>query len=321
MADKKISELTEKTNTKNTDEIVIVDNDGTPETKKVTRQNFFKGESITDFGYGINGYVYAHGYVLPLTEIIQWGDGDGQSYLWIDGYPEQKVYFTFYSTTQEAEPVLDFSGITGSKVFTLPNKDGQIAVIEQGAGQGLDLVNQKLIMSGGEIATNETQFDIMLSGTDHALIDLSEIINGDDRTFKLPDKDGTFAMLDSDYLIRRIATIENVDFKSVGDTVIYTVPTGKKFVLTDIVFRTKTSTAPNGYGTFSIKRGSDDWDFTSANSGFIPAVGWYKSALIEAVIVTEAPIVSATDTIEIEITTGDTGTALNCDIDLFGYLV
>jgi hypothetical protein len=125
---------------------------------------------------------------------------------------------------------------------------------------------------------------------------------------------------DVNWPVRVLATVENIDFKALGYTLIYTVPTGCKLVVTELVVKTKTFNAPNGDGEATLKRGSDGTSqipFVSANlqEGAYAAEFAADYSVFGGII-----IISAGDTAKIEITTADTGTALTFDVDLIGYL-
>jgi len=125
--------------------------------------------------------------------------------------------------------------------------------------------------------------------------------------------------------IKKLATVENIDFMALGDTVLYTVPVGMKVIVTGFNVRTKTIDATAGDGQGMIKRGSDDRKIWSFDAAEIDEVG----TCLFFSIITMLPghnygwqaIVPAGDTVEIEIITADTGTGLTVDVDLIGYLI
>ncbi|MCJ7828226.1 MAG: hypothetical protein MUP81_00600 [Dehalococcoidia bacterium] len=121
--------------------------------------------------------------------------------------------------------------------------------------------------------------------------------------------------------IRKLATVENIDFKVLGDTLIYTVPTGTKLIVTGLVARAKTLDAQIGDGSAVLKRGSDDATILSFPSLELGGVGNCAHYVITYTAHGIQPIITAGDTVEIEITVADTGTALTFDVDLIGYLL
>ena len=121
--------------------------------------------------------------------------------------------------------------------------------------------------------------------------------------------------------VRRVATVEDIDFKTLGTTLIYTVPTGKNFVLTALVLRTKTYDAPNGDGIANCKRGSDNAGIVNPISPDLAIVGFFTQYVIDWETFGASIIFPADDTVVLEILTAETGTALTFDVDLIGYLV
>lgn len=121
--------------------------------------------------------------------------------------------------------------------------------------------------------------------------------------------------------IRKLATVENIDFKALGDTLIYIVPTGMRFVPTALVVRVKSSDAPNADGAAVLKRTSDNITLHTFSSSELGVVDYFTQYAITVIGVVGVPFVSAGDSLKIEITGADTGTALTFDVDLIGYLI
>lgn len=121
--------------------------------------------------------------------------------------------------------------------------------------------------------------------------------------------------------IRKLATVENIDFKVLGDTLVYTVPTGMKFIYCGYSVLGKICTGLIGDGVASIKRGSDNVILNQTSSTWLEGADMVyveMSSLSQPGIIVVVP---AGDTVEFEVTVVEGGTALVFDFDLIGYLI
>lgn len=123
------------------------------------------------------------------------------------------------------------------------------------------------------------------------------------------------------HVVGRLATIENIDFKVLGDTLIYTVPTGCELIATGLVLKTKTFDSPIGDGQLILKRGSDAATLFAVTSLNMPEPDRFIILGLDFNGTNFSYIVSAGDTVVVEIAVVETGTALTFDVDLIGYLI
>jgi len=121
--------------------------------------------------------------------------------------------------------------------------------------------------------------------------------------------------------VGRVATVENIDFKVLGDTLLYTVPAGYEFFLFGFIERAKTYEEVVNDGFLILKRGSDNIPLTDV----IPASEIYSIPFYHDLfyIYGNYPKVSISggDSVKLEITVAETGTAFTFDVDLIGYLL
>ena len=191
-----------------------------------------------------------------------------------------------------------------------------------GSAQGGDSDGGNIILSPG-IASGSGKVghvEITDQVSNLLIIFDTSLLTDSDKTFTFPDASGTFALEMN--TIRKLATVENIDFKTLGHTLIYTVPTGYTLVVTDVVLRTKTYDTPNADGVGEVERGSDGIAIgDSFSSGELSPVGWFTHYTTVFSGWGSILTVPAGDTVGVEISVPDTGTALTSDVDLIGYLI
>ena len=114
-----------------------------------------------------------------------------------------------------------------------------------------------------------------------------------------------------EYAISRVATVSSVDMKTAASTTLYTVPTGKTFIPTNVVIR----------NTSASLAGGTDYDFTN----------WKQTVDLSAMTTlatdcivldsnnTNYAICAAGSNFQITVSTGSTA-ACTATIDVFGYL-
>jgi hypothetical protein len=122
-------------------------------------------------------------------------------------------------------------------------------------------------------------------------------------------------------VVRKLATVENIDLKTLGTTPLYTVPTGYKSVIIGVVLRTKIFEVVNGDGNiFILQRSNDDVFLTSYTSGLNSPD--YSFFIFVSTNDGASPVIPAGDGVDLKVESVDTGEGpLVVDADLIGYLV
>ena len=121
--------------------------------------------------------------------------------------------------------------------------------------------------------------------------------------------------------VRKIATLIDVDLTTGGTTVLYTVPTGKKFIPTAIIVRDKNISAPGYDGNISWKRDSDSEPLFWSDTMTVGTAGeiWGNQQDMFGAF---TPIAfAAGDKVNFIVDTADSGTTFDITIDLIGYLL
>lgn len=138
----------------------------------------------------------------------------------------------------------------------------------------------------------------IVSDVDDLIAVINNVINGD--------------------ILNPIASI-NVNLKVVAKTAMYVVPAGKTLIVVGCVVRQVSATAPNNDSALNIIRMSDSQicvlvgaPGSLANNNTFPA-GFSLNGSQFAV--------AAGDVVQVDVTGGDTGTAITGAVDLLGYLV
>lgn len=126
-------------------------------------------------------------------------------------------------------------------------------------------------------------------------------------------------------LIGKLSTTTGINGKTETSTTLYTVPAAKSAVITKVVVRCTAATAANGDAQYSLGSNSTSYDnwggtFTTASPSAantcaipIPEDGSPGSPIL--------PVLQAADNFKINITSGETGTAVTYAVDVFGYLL
>lgn len=118
---------------------------------------------------------------------------------------------------------------------------------------------------------------------------------------------------------KRLATVGPVDLTTVASTTVYTVPTGKTCLVSGVFLRVAAATAASGDAKAQIE--------VTASSGDIAP----DTTLVGMTAVPDGfrfgpkaggkfGVATASDAIKINVTSGDTGTALTAYVDLIGSL-
>jgi hypothetical protein len=121
--------------------------------------------------------------------------------------------------------------------------------------------------------------------------------------------------------IRKLATVKNIDFKVLGTTLIYTVPTGCKLIVLGLVVRPVIWVNPDGNGEAQLQRKSDEKYILEFASSGQEEVGKYNNYWVFSSGVGPAYEVYAGDSVELKISTAETGEEVKFDVDLIGYLI
>jgi hypothetical protein len=122
-------------------------------------------------------------------------------------------------------------------------------------------------------------------------------------------------------VVRKLATVKDIDLKTRGTTPLYTVPTGCKAVVMGVVLRTKIFEVVNGDGNISIlQRSNNDVFLTGITSGLNNPD--YSLFIFVSTNNGASPVIPAGDGVDLEVESVDTGEGpLVVDADLIGYLV
>ena len=121
-----------------------------------------------------------------------------------------------------------------------------------------------------------------------------------------------------EYAITKVATVAGVDMKTAGETTLYSVPAGKKFIPFAVVVRDNSASLAGGTDyDFGAASGASTWLQTVDLSGMTTTTDlrW----LLSATNTSYTPIPANTNFV-IKVSTGST-LAATATIDIFGYLV
>lgn len=125
-----------------------------------------------------------------------------------------------------------------------------------------------------------------------------------------------------DGAIKKLATVNNIDFTSGVATTLYTVPAGKTFVPCFFVYRATTVTAFLVGGT--IQFGTNDPDYNNIIGATSPSgmenIGNFLPFPTPMVGGVSTPFVAAGGVVKVDVAVGVTATACVGSIDVFGYL-
>ena len=117
-----------------------------------------------------------------------------------------------------------------------------------------------------------------------------------------------------------IAIMDNIDAKTTGATTIYTVPTGKRLIITNVFIVPETITSFSSTFALSIGTNSTNFDnlFEIKSMLGLDTVSkfWQFNNLSGLSVINEA-----LDAIKVKITTGATATTYKIKVLLFGYFL
>lgn len=115
-----------------------------------------------------------------------------------------------------------------------------------------------------------------------------------------------------------ILSVTSVDLATVGTTNLYTVPTGRSLIVTDVFLKATTATSANGdaSGGVGVAAGEDDIVASQTLTGLNATTETFR--MIHGGIFYTAV---AADVVKFGVDIADTGTALVADVYLVGYLI
>ena len=118
---------------------------------------------------------------------------------------------------------------------------------------------------------------------------------------------------------RRIALISGVNLAASGQTLLFTVPSGKKCVVTDVRLEVVSATAVISVASMRVGKASnyDEWMPITALTG-LDAPGEFVSLETSANLMVRKAFASG-DAIKMDVTTAAVATALTADVHVFGY--
>ena len=122
-------------------------------------------------------------------------------------------------------------------------------------------------------------------------------------------------------LIRKLATVNSVDLKTVAATTLYTVTTGKSCVLTSVVLRSTNGSGWSVGMTVSIGTNATDYNnlvSSGINQNYSKVTG-YADIYDFGDYSTSGYIVTSAEVIKLNVTTGATATTDTVSVDIFGY--
>ena len=116
----------------------------------------------------------------------------------------------------------------------------------------------------------------------------------------------------------RILGSASVDYKSTGTTDIFTVPSGKKAIVTDVSILTTAADTVSNDSVASL--GGNDPDYNDVAST-ITQPSSSTNKIVSGALSAEADIMIAGITVKLNVTTADTGTDLDATVYVRGFLI
>lgn len=161
--------------------------------------------------------------------------------------------------------------------------------------------------------TNGSAFRDRSSPTKGFGLDLTGITAGQNRVAKIQDISQA-GHLDHTYVSRTTG----IDAKATGTTTLFTVPSGKSFIVTRLVVRCTAATAITVGPTYGVgvAAGEDDIVASAAHTAFQVADTFVLQTPKDPAVVA-----ASTQAIKLGIDTAATGTSMTLAVDLCGYLV
>ena len=121
--------------------------------------------------------------------------------------------------------------------------------------------------------------------------------------------------------IRKLATVENIDFGVVAETPLYTVPTGTKLIVFGMTMTTKTYDTIANDGSAFLMDSEGVKTSMCIHSYELGDVGHLSLCLNDLSQTGLAWVFLANEVVMFNVDIADTGTALSLDVDLLGYLI
>lgn len=118
----------------------------------------------------------------------------------------------------------------------------------------------------------------------------------------------------------RVTETTSINLKSTGSTTLYTVPTGKTFIVTDVILRPTSASAANGDAEAQVENTASSGDIVASTilSGMTSLDDEFR---LSPAAGGTARINDATETVKLNVTSAETGTTLTVSADLIGYLL
>ena len=118
---------------------------------------------------------------------------------------------------------------------------------------------------------------------------------------------------------RRLALVPNVNLAATGQTTLFTVPSGKKCVVTDVRLEVATSNAVISVASVRVGKASNynEWLPITALTG-LDAIGEMVCLSTAANLVVRQAF-NGSDAIKMDVTTAAVATALTVNVHVFGY--
>lgn len=124
-----------------------------------------------------------------------------------------------------------------------------------------------------------------------------------------------------EHAITKLATVTGINAKTVANTELYIVPTGKSLIVANVVIRCTAFTA----GSKSVQAVASFGGNASSYNDYLSSVTYtiaaVDRAILDSVLDTAIPIYAAGTSFRINIGTGSNATTETWAVDVFGYLV
>lgn len=121
--------------------------------------------------------------------------------------------------------------------------------------------------------------------------------------------------------ITRLATVTGINAKTVAQTELYVVPTGKSLIVDHVVIRC-TSFTSGGKSTQAVASfGGNSATYDDYLNSITYTIAAASVAITDSVLDTAVPVYAAATSFRVAIETGSNATTETWAVDVFGYLV
>lgn len=203
--------------------------------------------------------------------------------------------------------------------FATANTAGEALSVRAGDGNGTAIGGNLVLRSGAGSTSGNLIVDVGAGASANGTLTIGNT-NAESvtigRSTKTTNVAGYFTV--GTQPVPAVLSVTSVDLATVATTNLYTVPTGRSLVVTDVFLKATTATAANGdaVGGVGVAAGEDDIVASQTLTGL--------SATTEAFRMTHGGtfyVAVAADVVKFGVDTADTGTALVADVYLVGYLI